>query len=378
MRILHLYKDYFPVLGGIENHVKLLAEGQAARGHEVTVLVTSLGPRTERLESAGVQVIKAARLATVASAPLSLALPLFLRRLHPDVTHLHFPYPVTEVANWLLGRGRRTIVTYHSDVVRQKGLLLAYAPLMRHILRRADRIIATSPAYMQSSAVLAPLAPHCTVVPLAVETARFAAPADPGALAALRAQWGPGPWLLFVGRHRYYKGLDDLIRALPMLPGVRLMAVGKGPMTATWQALAVDLGVAERVHFPGEIPDRELALSFRAADLFVLPSSQRSEAFGLVIVEAMAAGLPAITTELGTGTSWVNRHGETGLVVPPRDPAALAQASAALLGDEARRARLGRAAQARALAEFDKEVMVERTLALYEGVSRDGVSPGNG
>lgn len=371
MRILHLYKDYFPVLGGIENHIKLLAEGQAARGHEVTVLVTSLGPRTEQLDLAGVRVIKAARLATVASTPLSLVLPWLLRRLQPDVTHLHFPYPVTEVSNWLLGRGRRTVITYHSDVVRQKGVLLLYAPLMRHILRRADRIIATSPAYIQSSGILAPLADRCTVVPLAVETARFAAPADPADLAAVRARWGPGPWLLFVGKHRYYKGLDDLIRALPALPGVHLMAVGEGPMTAAWQALAVELGVAERVHFPGEVPDSELPLYFQAADLFVLPASHRSEAFGLVLVEAMAAGLPVISTELGTGTSWVNRHGETGLVVPPRDPAALAQAIAELLANDERRTRLGRAAQGRALGEFDKEVMIARLLALYDCVMRD-------
>lgn len=371
MRILHLYKDYFPVLGGIENHIRLLAEGQVARGHEVTVLVTSLGPRTELHEMAGVRVIKAARVATLASAPLSLALPLWLRRLQPDVTHLHFPYPVTEVANWLVGRGRRTVVTYHSDVVRQKGLLLLYAPLMRHILRRVDRIIATSPAYIHSSDVLAPLAARCTVVPPGVETARFAAPADPPAVAAVRARWGPGPRLLFVGKHRYYKGLDDLIRALPALPGVRLMAVGEGAMTPVWQALAVELGVAERVHFPGEIPDGELPLYFQAADLFVLPASHRSEAFGLVLVEAMAAGLPVVTTELSTGTSWVNRHGETGLVVPPRDPTALARAIAELLADDARRAALGRAAQARAVAEFNKERMIERVLTLYEEILAD-------
>src|SRR5690606_6862395 len=138
-----------------------------------------------------------------------------LRRLAPDITHLHFPYPVTEVANRLFGRGRRIVVTYHSDVVRQKGLLLFYAPLMRHILRRVDRIIATSPAYVRSSSVLAPLADRCTVIPLGIDTAHFATPRAPEAVAALRARLAEGParhLLLFVGRHRYYKGLDDLIR----------------------------------------------------------------------------------------------------------------------------------------------------------------------
>jgi len=151
MHILHLYKDYFPVLGGIENHIKLLAEAQAARGHRVTVLVTSLSSRTEREHHNGVEIIKAGRLATVASAPLSIAFPLELRRLRPDVAHLHFPYPVAEVAYWLVGRARATILTYHSDVVRQKGWLRLYAPLMRRALAKTNRILATSPRYAETS-----------------------------------------------------------------------------------------------------------------------------------------------------------------------------------------------------------------------------------
>jgi glycosyltransferase involved in cell wall biosynthesis len=375
MHILHLYKDYYPVVGGIENHIRMQAEGAVAAGHQVTVLVTSLEAQNEEVVLNGVRIIKAARLATIASAPLSLALPRELRRQAPDIAHLHFPYPVTEVANWLLGRARRTVVTYHSDVVRQQGILRLYAPLMRRILGAADRIIATSPPYIESSAVLRPLAHRCVVIPLGIPTATFAT-AEPERVAALRAAWqGPGstesgpPLLLFVGKHRYYKGLDELIRALPQIPGARLVAVGDGPMREEWQALVNQFGLTERVVFAGELPDEMLPAAYHAAresgGLFVLPANARSEAFGAVILEALAAGLPAVTTDLGTGTSWVNRHQETGLVVPPRDPAALAGALNTLLNDAALRQRYSAAAQARARAEFDQATMVERTLALY-------------
>ena len=145
MKILHVYKDYFPVLGGMENHIKWLAEAQAAAGHSVTALVTSRDRHTTESIENGVRVVRAARLAHVASTPLSAAFPFLLQRERPDIAHLHFPYPPGEVSQWLFGHARRTVITYHSDVVRQRGILRFYEPLMRRILRAADAIIATSP-----------------------------------------------------------------------------------------------------------------------------------------------------------------------------------------------------------------------------------------
>src|SRR5258706_15897332 len=175
MKILHIYKDYYPVVGGIENHLRQLAEAQAGRGHAVTVLATAPSWRTRIEMRGGVRVILAGRLATLASTPLSLALALQLFRQRPDITHLHFPYPVGDLAQALCGRGRRTGVTYHSDIVRQKGLLRLYAPLLRRTLARADGIIATSPRYVETSPFLAPMAARCTVIPYGIETERFEA-----------------------------------------------------------------------------------------------------------------------------------------------------------------------------------------------------------
>jgi len=362
LRILHVYKDYFPVLGGIENHVKLLAEHQAAQGHEVTVLVTSPGPRTTVEVLNGVQVIKAARLATVASTPLSLSLPWQFSRQRPDLTHLHFPYPVGEMAHYLLGRGRRAVLTYHSDVVRQANLLRFYAPLMRRLLRRVQRIIVSSPNYLESSAVLREFRYKCQVVPYGIERARFlAASAEQGL--AIRARYGGGPLILFVGVLRYYKGLHYLLEAMPQIPA-RLLIVGDGPMRGALQAQASALRLGDKVIFAGRVADEELPAYYRAADVFVLPASERSEAFGLVQLEAMTSGLPVVSTELGTGTSFVNLHGESGLVVPPKDPAALAQAINALLGDEPLRRRLGEGAKARS-ALFTVERMLAGIAEVY-------------
>jgi len=370
MDILHLYKDYPPVLGGIENHVRGLAEAQVQRGHQVTVLVTSLDRHTSERSENGVRVIRAARLAHVASTPLSLSFPRLLRRQQPDIAHLHFPYPVGEVSHWLLGRARRSVLSYHSDVVRQALILRCYTPLLRRVLRRVDRIIAATPQYRDSSPFLQPHRDKCVLVPYGIDLHRFRE-ADATLVTAICQRYGstvsaePGPLLLFVGRLRYYKGLPYLIRAMAQVPA-SLLVVGTGPMERRWRQLAAATGVADRVHFLGEVEDEVLPAYYHAADLFVLPASQRSEAFGIVMVEAMACGTPLISTELGTGTSYVNRHGETGLVVPPRDPEALAAAINELLADGERRQAMGRAARARAETQFSLPVMVERVLTVYE------------
>jgi glycosyltransferase involved in cell wall biosynthesis len=362
MRILHVYKNYAPIVGGIENHLKLLAERQAAAGHEVTVLVSNVRAKTVIETRNGVRVIKAARLAHVASTPLSLALPLHLARQRPDITHLHFPYPLGEVAQHLLGRSRRTVVTYHSDVVRQRMLLRFYRPLMERILAAVDRILVSTPNYLDSSEILQPLRDKCRVIPFGIDREPFLT-SPPENAQALRATWGDGPALLFVGVLRYYKGLQYLIPALSDIPA-RLVIVGEGPFGAALRQQVRDLGLDARVLFAGRVSDEALPAYYRAADLFVLPASERSEAFGLVQVEAMSSGLPVVSTELGTGTSYVNQDGVSGLVVPPRDPPALAAAIARLLRDDALRERLAHGALAHS-AYFSAERMLAEIEAIY-------------
>jgi glycosyltransferase involved in cell wall biosynthesis len=361
--ILHLYKDYYPILGGIENHIKMLAEAQAAAGHTVRVLVTNPGRLARREVLHGVQIERVPRLATVASTPLTLSFFPALARARADITHLHFPYPVGEISQFLAGR-RPFVITYHSDVIRasQQVFLRGYTPLMKHVLDRAARILVTSEAYARTSPILQSMGNRCALAPLGVDPVPFQA----------AAPWQPRPLeapvtALFVGRHRYYKGVADLIRALPHTT-VNLLVGGDGPLRQEWQALAAELGLQRRVCFLGDIADQDLPGVYASADMFVLPANLRSEAFGTVLLEAMAAGLPCIATELGTGTSYVVQHGVSGLVTPPNDPLALAGAINQLAADRQLRHHMGAAGQARVMAEFTREHMVEKVMQIYTTV----------
>jgi rhamnosyl/mannosyltransferase len=371
MKILHVYKDYYPVLGGIENHIKWQAEGMQARGHQVRVLVTNTGRRTVTESIRGVSVVKTGRQFNVSSAPVSFELPRYLRQLgrDSDIVHLHAPYPPGELAQLAVRAGQRTVITYHSDIVKQATLLKFYAPFLRRILRRADAIFVSNPTYAQGSRFLRPHLGKIEVIHFGIDLSRFALTDEVLCQAKqLRQRFGPAPIVLFVGRLRYYKGVEVLIRAMERVKSARCVVVGVGPMETQIRDLVRSLDLGERVCLAGNVSDDELPAYYHAADIFVLPSIHRSESLGIVQIEAMASGRPVISTELGTGTSYVNQHEQTGLVVPPEDPQALAQAIERLASDGALRASYGAAALARVQEEFSIDRMLERTEQLYEKV----------
>ena len=372
LRILHIYKNYAPIVGGIENHIKILAEAEAARGDEVTVLVTNTARHTAYEDHAGVRVIKAGREAELASTPFSLAMAIEAAELQPDVVNLHMPFPPGDlVARAVRGRPP-LVVTYHSDIVRQQRLLQIYRPVLQRTLAHARRIIVTSQPYLDSSPFLPLYREKCRIVPYSVDAGRFGA-VDEAEVMRLRAGWG-APVLLCVAVLRYYKGLHILLDALRDIAAT-LVIVGDGPEGPRLRALADELGIAGRVHFAGRTAHEDVAAYYQAADIFVLPSHLRSEAFGIVLLEAMAAGLPLVTTEIGTATSAVNQHGRTGFVVPPNNPRALARAIQALLADQRLREYLGQQGRRRAQTEFTEALMVERTTAVYrEALGHDNSS----
>lgn len=365
LRILHVYKDYPPVFGGIEHHVRDLAESQAAAGHDVTVLVTAVrGPTTSAVER-GVRVVRVRRLGTVASTPLAPALPLRLAAARPDITHLHSPYPVGEAA-WLLAGRSPMVLSYHADIVRQRRLLLVWRPWQRRVLAHARRIFAASPAVAEGSPTLAPWRSKVALVPYGIDADRFAL--DAAAVAAARRAHRPADAegvIAFVGRLRYYKGLHVLVDALARLPRHQALIVGDGPQADALRGQAAALGVGHRIHWLGDVDDAALPAVLAAADVYCLPATARSEAFGIAMLEAMAAGLPVVSTELGTGTSWVNLDGVTGRVVPPEDAAALADALAACAAPGPARERLAAAARRRAGETFSRPAMVAAIDAAY-------------
>jgi rhamnosyl/mannosyltransferase len=361
MKVLHIYKDYYPVIGGIENHMKTLAEYQARHGFEVTVLATSTDGRTTEDVINSVRVIKASRIATMSSTPLSVSLFKWVCRLETDITHLHFPYPVGEIASYFLGKSKHTIITYHSDVIKQKFILPFLSPLLRKVLDRADRIIATSPNYIDSSPFLSSVRGKCVVVPLGIDIRRFSEP-DNALAQIIRAQYNGSKIVLFVGRLRYFKGLQYLVEAMKSVDG-HLLIIGTGPEGDSLK-VRVKEGKIDNISFLDDIHDDVLPDYYNASDIFVLPSSHRSEAFGTVLIEAMASGKPVISTELGTGTSFINAHGETGFVVPPKDPGALSQSINELLNNDSLRMQFSANALKRS-SYFSSDVLNKKIAELY-------------
>ncbi len=370
MHVLYLYKDYYPVLGGIENHIRQLAEGLRIYGVETQVLVTNTANHTAQETIEGVPVLKTARQLNISSAPVSLPFFPAVRRLEKavDIAHLHMPYPPGELAQLLCGRSPRLVATYHSDIVRQRVLGALYRPFLWQVLRRVDLIAVSNPIYIQDSSFLRVHADKCRVIHFGIDLERFERTSTIEAQAARwRARWPGQQLVLFVGRLRHYKGVDVLLEAAAQLPGdVEVLIVGVGPLGDALQQQAHRSGVADRVHFLGELDDEEVTTLYHAADIFVLPSTNRAETFGIVQLEAMACGMPVVCTELGTGTSYVNQHGVTGLVVPPNEPVALAAALRQLLDDPVQRQAFGAAGRRRVEQEFTRQEMLRRAVAFYE------------
>ena len=366
MRIVQVYKDYYPpTVGGIEQTVERMARWCVARGDEVTVLTSHPGQRRTVEETVnGVRVIRVAEYARALSTPLCPSMARHLARLPADLHHLHYPNPTGELS-WLAVRPRAPMVmTYHGDVIRQAAVMPFYGPFVHRVLAGASVIMPSSENMIRRSKFLQAHRERCRVVPLGIDLEPFLA-ADPGGAAAtaMRARYA-GPIVLFVGRLVRYKGLHVLIEAMKEVQAT-LLIVGGGPERAALEEQARAAGIAERVVFPGRIEPREVPQWMAAADVGVLPSISPNESFGLSMIEMMGCGLPIVCTELGTGTSLVNQDGESGYVVPPDDPPALAAALQRILGDERLRRRLGDQARARATRMFTTEAMMRQVAEVY-------------
>ncbi len=371
MRILHVYKDYYPpVKGGIENHLNLLCNGLKKRGVGVHVLVANTQMKFDTENFNGIPIAKATQWGRFSSAPLTPTFHRYLRRLgeNADIIHFHHPNPTAEFAYFFSNlTNKKLVITYHSDIIRQDKLGKLYAPFRKRFLQMADKIIATSPNYIDSSAVLRPLKDRCRVIPLGIDIQRFDVQHDIGRVEAIRRRHAGKPIVLFVGCFRYYKGLHLLIAAMKKVDA-KLLLIGNGPESHRLQKLVKRNQLNNKIEFLGELSDDAVNAYYKACDIFVLPSHLRSEAFGLVQLEAMCCRKPVISTELGTGTSFVNVDQETGLTVKPNDVEALSTAINQLISDPEKRRRLGEAGYKRVGQMFSLEKMVDSTLALYQSL----------
>ncbi|MFH5804594.1 glycosyltransferase [Alienimonas sp. DA493] len=415
--VAHLGKYYAPARGGIESHVRELAAGLAERGHRIAVHAVNCGgnasgggraltlgrTRSRRFEDDGVDVTLHGRLGNVMKLDVCPRLAMEANRLlagpereraasgrgarvgrlceptdnPPDLLHLHVPNPMMMFA---LARSRfrgPTVVTYHSDIIRQSRAAALLRIMERKALQRAGAILVSSAEYARASPVLREHADRVRVVPFGIDLARFAGldPVAEKAADVLRSRH-PGPLWVMVGRMVYYKGHEVAVRALRDVPGT-LLIVGDGPLAERVERVAQGCGVADRIVFHPNADDAAVRVALRAATALWFPSTHRSESFGIAQIEAMASGCPVINTAIpGSGVPAVSVDGVSGLTVAPGDAAALARAANRLAESPSMRRELADGARRRAFAEFDRDLMLGRVEAIYEELTDRAVRHG--
>ena len=324
MKVLHVYRTYFPdSQGGLEEVIRQICLSTRELGVTSRVFTLSDEPYPRRLPRVECEVVRVRKTFEVASCGFALTgLRRFAKELAwADLVHYHYPWPFSDLMHLFFGHSKPAVLTYHSDIVRQKFLLSMYRPLMRRYLGAMDRIVATSPNYFATSEVLSNFADKVEVIPIGLDEPSYPAIDDQHRqLAAVRERYG-SDFFLFVGVLRYYKGLHILLDAIKGAP-YKIVSVGAGPVESALRQQARELEL-DNVVFAGFVPDREKMALFQLCRAVVFPSYLRSEAFGVTLLEGAMSARPLVSAEVGSGTSHVNIHGETGLVVPPSDSAAL-------------------------------------------------------
>lgn len=364
MRVLHFYKTYYPdSWGGIEQVIRQLCVGTGRLGvrNDVLTLTRERGPSP--IEFEGHTVHRMPLDFEIASTGFSFAAIRQLARLarEADVIHYHFPWPFMDLAHFMARIDKPCVVTYHSDIVRQKNLLRVYGPLKRRFLRSIDTIVATSPNYLASSPVLKRFEHKTRTITYGLDKTIYPRPP-----AALKDQWRARcgeRFFLFVGVLRYYKGLHILLDAMANLD-YPVVIVGAGPIEQELKQHAQRLGLTH-VLFVGAVEELDKVALLELCYAMVFPSHLRSEAFGISLLEGAMYGKPMISSEIGTGTTYINIDNQTGLVVPPDDAQAFGAAMRTLWEQPERAAEMGRRAEARYWELFTAETMARNYHALY-------------
>jgi len=365
MRILHFYKTYYPdSVGGIEQVIRQMCVGTGRLGVSNQVLSLSRESNLQPFEFEGHMVHRVPQNFELASNAVSVQVVSELARMarDADVVHYHFPWPFMDLAHFLARVNKPSVVTYHSDIVRQKALLRLYQPLQHRFLQSVDAIVATSPNYLGSSAVLDRYRDKTRVITFGLDKTSYPEP-DQARLDAWRAKVGP-KFFLFVGVLRYYKGLHILLDAVAGTD-YPVVIVGAGPIEQELKVRAARLGL-KNVMFVGKVDDLDKVALLKLSYAVAFPSHLRSEAFGISLLEGAMFGKPMISSEIGTGTTYINIDRQTGLVVPPSDHEALREAMRTLWDDPALAQEMGRRAEARYWQLFTAEQMADGYANLYQ------------
>lgn len=363
MHIIHVYRTYFEDRTGIPTVINTLTNSIDEPDIKQEVLFLAKNPQQIPKYYDGAILTPFKRELSFSSADMTFTQFFKFRNAlkKADVIHYHFPWPFMDLLHLsLLGSKPKTIVTYHSDIVKQKKLNVIYKPLMSAFLKNMDHIIATSDNYLNSSLVLQSYREKTSSIPLGLADRNLTKPLP---LESTRFSNIKKPFALFIGSLRYYKGLDYLIAAAEKMD-CQILIAGSGKNQSNLEEITHCK--APNVIFLGEVSENEKAALLHACRVVVFPSHVRSEAYGLTLVEACMFGKPMISCEIGTGTSYVNQHEKTGLVIPPADTDALRSAIKQLMDNSDLAEKMGLAARARFLKYLTAEKMAKSYLSLYK------------
>lgn len=367
--VLHIYRTYFPdPPGGLQEAIRQICSSTTSLGITNTIYTLSPDPIPAHIDYPEANVVRNRSWLAPASCDMG-GIQSFTTFAHlareSDVLHYLFPWPFADILNAAVRPDKPAVLTYISDVVRQRLLGAAYAPLMWRTLKQMQVIVANCPAYAETSPVLShpSIRDKVRVIPLGIDEKSYPSVGDDSILkrlGILRQE----PFFLFLGVLRYYKGAHFLIRAAKSL-GARIVIAGDGPENESLRALAQETA-ADNVIFAGHVSDAEKVALLKHCRALVLPSHLRSEAFGMVLIEAAMFGRPLISCEIGTGTSYINQHEETGFVVPAEDAESLARAMQYLLTDEVLANKMGIAARRRYEKLFSGEALGQAYASLFK------------
>jgi glycosyltransferase involved in cell wall biosynthesis len=365
MKILQVGKLYYPWVGGVEKIVQQITEGLNNKdGFEIEVLCCQPKGEGEIEKVNGVKIFRASSFGIFWGLPLSFNFFRLFKKLSKkaDIIDFHHPFPLGDISLFLFKPKAKIILHYHSDIVRQKVFNFLVEPFINHALKNAEKIIVSNPNLIKSSPYLQKFQGKCKVIPFGVDLPKFEK-FNEREVENLKKKYND--FVLFVGRLNYYKGLEYLIEAIKEIKN-NLVIIGEGPLGEQLKNKVQELGIKDKVFFLPLMEEKELVNFYRASTVFVLPSIFKSEAFGIVLIEAMACEKPVISTDLGTGTSFVNQDGITGFVVPPGNAKALSRAIKKILENKKIAKEFGQNGRKRAESEFSLKKMLERVSAVYK------------
>lgn len=373
LKILEVNKAYYPHIGGIESLVKQYSEELGQYGAEVKTLVCRDNAGRTVIENVnGVKVIRAGSFGTYFSCPLSLSFIRLFKKMseNADIVHINVPFPLADAALLLSGYKGKVAVSWHSDIVKQKKLMLLYKPFMMYLLKRADVIFTATEGHINGSDYLPEYRKKCRILPYGITPKDYLS-IERKPFLTEKLTDKKSIKVFFTGRLVYYKGVDILLKAFTKVQNCELFIAGTGELESSLKAYAESNGLGKKVHFLGFLSDYELKQAYADCDIFVLPSVAKSEAFGIVQLEAMIYGKPVINTSLASGVPYVSIHGKTGITVPPSNPQVLASAINKLAMDKNLREKLGRNAFERVNREYNEKYVIRRLYKfLKEEVSR--------